>query len=112
MSFGERKLDRSKPEIDFPEGEAPTELVSTDLVEGTGAEATLRETWGGPLCVVTVERTDADLTTVNTELQSALGEQASHGARRHLGPDATIGAQRPQHERHAHAWMLAPDVAQ
>lgn len=40
MSFGERKLDRSKPEIDFPEGEAPTELVSTDLVEGTGAEAT------------------------------------------------------------------------
>ena len=40
MSFGERRLDRSKPEIDFPEGEAPTELVITDLVEGTGAEAT------------------------------------------------------------------------
>jgi hypothetical protein len=40
MSFGERKLDRTKPEIDFPEGEAPTELVVTDLVEGTGAEAT------------------------------------------------------------------------
>ena len=40
MSFGERKLDRTKPEIDFPEGEAPTELVITDLVEGTGAEAT------------------------------------------------------------------------
>ncbi|ALU40152.1 peptidylprolyl isomerase [Kocuria flava] len=40
MSFGERKLDRTKPEIDFPEGEAPTELVITDLIEGTGAEAT------------------------------------------------------------------------
>jgi len=40
MFFGERKLDRSNPEIDFPEGEAPTELVITDLVEGTGAEAT------------------------------------------------------------------------
>ena len=40
MSFGERRLDRTKPEIDFPEGEAPTELVVTDLVEGTGAEAT------------------------------------------------------------------------
>ena len=28
-----------KPEIDFPGGEAPTELVIDDLVEGTGAEA-------------------------------------------------------------------------
>jgi peptidylprolyl isomerase len=30
----------SKPEIDFVEGPAPTELISTDLVLGTGAEAT------------------------------------------------------------------------
>ena len=29
----------TKPEIDFPEGEAPTELEVIDLVEGTGAEA-------------------------------------------------------------------------
>jgi peptidylprolyl isomerase len=28
-----------KPEIDFPGGEAPTELVITDLVVGDGAEA-------------------------------------------------------------------------
>ncbi|MGA4507197.1 FKBP-type peptidyl-prolyl cis-trans isomerase [Propionibacteriaceae bacterium G1746] len=28
-----------KPEIDFPEGPAPTELQITDLVEGTGEEA-------------------------------------------------------------------------
>lgn len=28
-----------KPEIDFIEGPAPTELMITDLVEGTGAEA-------------------------------------------------------------------------
>lgn len=39
MSFGERKLDRTKPEIDFPEGEAPTELVITDLIEGKGKVA-------------------------------------------------------------------------
>ena len=40
-----------------------------------GAEAELRTTWGGMLCVTTVERTDADLNEVNQELQAALGEQ-------------------------------------
>ena len=40
-----------------------------------GAERTLRETWGGQLCVTTVERTDADLNTINQELQAALGER-------------------------------------
>jgi peptidylprolyl isomerase len=30
---------RTKPEIDFLEGPAPEELVSTDLIEGTGDEA-------------------------------------------------------------------------
>jgi peptidylprolyl isomerase len=30
---------RTKPEIDFLEGPAPDELVITDLIEGTGAEA-------------------------------------------------------------------------
>lgn len=40
MSFGERNYDRSKPEIDFPGTEAPTALVITDLIEGTGAEVT------------------------------------------------------------------------
>ncbi|WP_374457403.1 hypothetical protein [Nocardioides sp.] len=39
------------------------------------AESTLRETWGGPLCVTTVEKTDADLNAINQELQAALGEQ-------------------------------------
>ncbi len=29
----------SKPEIDFPGGDAPTELQLTDLVVGEGAEA-------------------------------------------------------------------------
>ena len=32
MSFGQRDLDRQKPEIDFPEGPVPTELVITDLI--------------------------------------------------------------------------------
>jgi peptidylprolyl isomerase len=30
----------SKPEIDFPEGPPPTELIVTDLTVGDGAEAT------------------------------------------------------------------------
>lgn len=41
--------------------------------DAAGAEGTLRETWGGELCVTTVERTDADLNVINTELQEALG---------------------------------------
>ncbi|MCW4464892.1 FKBP-type peptidyl-prolyl cis-trans isomerase [Glutamicibacter sp. MNS18] len=40
MSFGERNYDRTKPEIDFPGTEAPTELVITDLIEGDGKEVT------------------------------------------------------------------------
>ena len=40
MSFGERNYDRTKPEIDFPGTEAPTELVITDLIEGNGPEVT------------------------------------------------------------------------
>ncbi|NMA77681.1 MAG: FKBP-type peptidyl-prolyl cis-trans isomerase [Actinomycetales bacterium] len=31
--------DRTKPEVDFPEGPAPTELLSTDEVVGDGDEA-------------------------------------------------------------------------
>ena len=48
MSFGQRNLDREKPEIDFPEGDAPTELVITDLIEGAGAEVVpgSRTMWG------------------------------------------------------------------
>ncbi|MCH6470378.1 FKBP-type peptidyl-prolyl cis-trans isomerase [Sinomonas terrae] len=38
MSFGQRKYDRQKPEIDFPEGPAPSELNIVDLVEGDGRE--------------------------------------------------------------------------
>lgn len=48
-------------------------VAVTDDAEG--AEQELRKTWGGMLCVTTVERTDADLNTVNQELQAALGEQ-------------------------------------
>lgn len=36
MSFGQRKLDRTKPEIDFPESGAPEELVVIDEIEGVG----------------------------------------------------------------------------
>ena len=48
-------------------------VAGTVTEDAAGAESTLRETWGGPLCVTTVERTDADLTAINTELQEALG---------------------------------------
>jgi hypothetical protein len=43
--------------------------------DAEGAEAELRRTWGGMLCVTTVERTEADLNTINQELQAELGEQ-------------------------------------
>jgi hypothetical protein len=52
------------------------ETINVAVTEdAAGAESTLRETWGGPLCVTTVERTDADLNAINQELQAALGEQ-------------------------------------
>ena len=43
--------------------------------DAEAAEAELRKTWGGMLCVTTVEKTDADLNAINQELQGALGEQ-------------------------------------
>ena len=60
-------------------GYATTWLTGTTInvavtEDAAGAEETLRETWGGPLCVTTVERTDADLNTVNQQLQAALGD--------------------------------------
>jgi len=36
MSFGQRDFDRTKPEIDFPEGYGPTDLVITYRIQGTG----------------------------------------------------------------------------
>lgn len=38
MSFGQRKLDRTKPEIDFPSSGVLGELQIIDEIEGTGAE--------------------------------------------------------------------------
>ncbi len=43
--------------------------------DAEGAEATLRETWDGGLCVTTVEKTDADLNAINQQLQTVLGDQ-------------------------------------
>lgn len=50
-----------------------------------GAESTLRETWGGPLCVTTVEKTDADLNAINQELQAALPTLLTSGS---FAPDS------------------------
>ncbi|MCF6376512.1 hypothetical protein L2K70_02750 [Nocardioides KLBMP 9356] len=56
-----------------------------------GAEAELRKTWGGRLCVTTVERTDAELNAVNQELQVALGDQLlSSGSTSPDSLDATV----------------------
>ena len=38
MSFGQRDYDRTKPEIEFPGTDAPTELKIEDIVVGDGAE--------------------------------------------------------------------------
>ena len=44
MSFGQRKLARSKPEIDFPQDPVPTELRIVDEIQGTGREAKVGDT--------------------------------------------------------------------
>jgi len=44
VSFGQRKLDRSKPEIDFPQDPVPTELRIVDEIQGTGREAKVGDT--------------------------------------------------------------------
>lgn len=44
MSFGQRKLDRSKPEVDFPQDPVPTELRIVDEIQGTGREAKVGDT--------------------------------------------------------------------
>lgn len=44
MSFGQRKLDRSKPEVDFPEGGLPEELVIIDEIEGAGESVEVGDT--------------------------------------------------------------------
>ncbi|WP_342024736.1 FKBP-type peptidyl-prolyl cis-trans isomerase [Arthrobacter citreus] len=44
MSFGKREYDRQKPEIDFPDHEAPTELLIEDIVVGDGPEAKAGDT--------------------------------------------------------------------
>jgi len=36
--------DRTKPEIDFPEGEPPTDLLVDDVIEGDGREAKAGDT--------------------------------------------------------------------
>jgi len=53
--------------------------------DAAGAESTLRETWGGQLCVTTVEKTDADLNTINQELQAALPTLLTSGS---FAPDS------------------------
>ena len=45
MSFGQRNLDRQKPEIEFPENGAPTELVVKDLIEGHGVQGQVIRGW-------------------------------------------------------------------
>ena len=48
--------------------------------DAAGAETTLRETWGGPLCVTTAERTEAELNTISQELQAELPSLLTSGS--------------------------------
>lgn len=36
MSFGQRNYDRTRPEIDFPDGTLPKDLVIEEIIEGSG----------------------------------------------------------------------------
>lgn len=56
-------------------GDTISVAVTGDAEAAEAAEAELRKTWAGLLCVTTVQKTDADLNAVNQELQAALGEQ-------------------------------------
>ena len=38
MSFGQRNYDRTRPEVDFPEGSLPEDLVIEELIPGSGEE--------------------------------------------------------------------------
>lgn len=59
--------------------------------DAEAAEAELRRTWGGLLCVTEVEESEADLNEVNTELQAALGDQLlTSGSSRPDSLDATV----------------------
>ncbi len=40
--------------------------------DAAGAETTLRETWGGPLCVTTAEHTEAELNAIGQEMQAGV----------------------------------------
>lgn len=44
MSFGERKFDRERPEIEFPGDTPPEELVIEDIIEGTGRQVEAGDT--------------------------------------------------------------------
>ncbi|MHA7293964.1 FKBP-type peptidyl-prolyl cis-trans isomerase [Arthrobacter sp. HLT1-21] len=44
MSLGSHETDRTKPEIEFPGTNVPTELVISDLIEGSGDEAKAGDT--------------------------------------------------------------------
>ena len=75
-------------------GYATTWLTGTTInvavtEDEAGAERTLRKTWGGPLCVTTVQKTDADLNAINQELQAALPTLLTSGS---FAPD-TLDAQ-------------------
>lgn len=48
--------------------------------DAAGAETTLRETWGGPLCVTTAERTEAELNTISQGLQAKLPSLLTSGS--------------------------------
>ncbi|CAM3676284.1 hypothetical protein [Nocardioides zeicaulis] len=56
-------------------GQTISVAVTGDAEAAEAAEAELRTTWGGLLCVTTVQRTDADLNAVNQELQAALSDR-------------------------------------
>jgi len=50
------------------------------IKDAAGAEETLRETWGGPLCVTTAEHTESELNSISQELQAALPTLLTSGS--------------------------------
>lgn len=75
----DQSINPADPEEQPEKLNDPTKLVLNVAVteDLEGAEATLRETWGGALCVSEAERTEAELTEVATELGELPGSMGA-----------------------------------
>lgn len=81
--FAEAWLDTSLDTSKTPGSDDPTKVIINVAVteDLSGAKATLRKVWGGALCVTPAKYTEAQLTTMATELQQLPGVLSTSASR-------------------------------